>query len=146
LGMPEQTPIGEPSELLGYLLKQAHLRLTAVADDALAGVGVERKEFALLRALASGDELSQQALATRLRIDQTTMVAVVDALEERGLVTRTPDPSDRRRNLIGLTAAGRRSLRDADSVYIAAESEFLAPLSGSEAASLRRTLRTLLGM
>lgn len=140
----EQLVSGDPADVLGYLLKQAHLRLGALADAALGPLGVDRKEFGVLRALAASGAVSQQALAASVGIDPTTMVAVIDALERVGRVARRPDAADRRRNLVDLTDAGRTTLHAAAAAYAAAEAAFLAPLASAEATQLRRALRAVL--
>ncbi|CAM5425232.1 DNA-binding MarR family transcriptional regulator OS=Leifsonia shinshuensis OX=150026 GN=HNR13_000526 PE=4 SV=1 [Leifsonia shinshuensis] len=146
-GMSSARPAaGDPSELLTYLLKHAHRRLLALADAAIEPLGLERREFGVLRALAAREPLSQQALAGDLGVDPTTMVAVIDALEDKGIVTRRPDPADRRRNAIELTEAGRATNRDAEAAYRAAEAEFLAPLGGAEAAAFSASLRAVLAI
>lgn len=139
----ERPAAGDPSEVLAYLLKHAQQRLMALADAALEPHGLDRKEFGVLRVLAAREPLSQQALAGLLGVDPTTMVAVLDALEGKGIVTRRPDPADRRRNQIALTATGEATNAAAEAAYEAAEREFLAPLATTEAANLRHTLRAL---
>lgn len=59
---------------------------------------------------------------------RTTMVALLDGLEAKGLVKRHPHPGDRRRNLVELTTSGRRALRKATEASDGAERRFLAPL------------------
>ena len=135
---------GDPGETLGVLVKRAHLRLTALADAALEPFGLGRKEFGVLRVLAAGEALSQQALAARLGVDATTMVGLIDLLQTEGIVTRRPDPADRRRNAIELTAAGRRLHSEAAAAFTAAEAAFLAPLGDADAERFQRALRTLL--
>ena len=142
----ERPAAGEPSEILAYLLKHAHQRLMALADAALAPHGLDRKEFGVLRVLAASEPLSQQALAGLLGVDPTTMVAVLDALEDKGIVTRRPDPADRRRNQIALTQRGQATNAAAEAAYVAAEREFLAPLGASETGELRRMLRALVAV
>jgi DNA-binding MarR family transcriptional regulator len=134
---------GSPRDTLGYVLKHAHLRLTELVDAALQPCGIDRKEFAVLRALAVAEPLSQQGLAGILGIDPTTMVAVIDALEAQGIVSRTPDPRDRRRNAIGLTPSGRATYRTAETAYAGAETEFLAPLADDATDRFRDALRAL---
>ncbi|KHK98350.1 hypothetical protein LK09_04875 [Microbacterium mangrovi] len=144
--MPSPPPHpGSPRDTLGYLVKQAHLRLTDLVDAALLPSGVDRKEFAVLRVLAAGEPLSQQGLAGILGIDPTTMVAVIDALESKGVVRRTPDPRDRRRNAIGLTDVGRSTYREAAAAFADAEAAFLSPLSAEQDARFREALRALVG-
>lgn len=140
----EERRPGELSDALGYLLKRAQQRLSALAGAALEPLGVDRKEFGVLRVLAEGAPLSQQGVAANLGVDPTTMVALIDALEDKGIVTRRPDAADRRRNAVELTAAGRALYRRADAAYVAAEDEFLAPLSSAEAEQFHRALRSLL--
>lgn len=143
--MPEGKPQStEPIDVLGYLVKQVHQRLSALADAALEPIGIDRKEFGVLRVLGGLEPLSQQGVAAKLGIDRTTMVALIDALEAKGIVTRRPDPADRRRNAIELTAGGRARYRDADAAYAAAEDQFLSPLSRTEVDSFRHALRALL--
>lgn len=133
----------EPEDLLGFLVRQAHLRLSVLSAEALARVGIDAKEYGVLRVLESSGPLSQQQIAANLGIDATTMVALVDELAGKDLVTRRPDPADRRRNLIELTASGKDTHRAADAAYSGAEDDFLSPLSAAEAEQFRTALRTL---
>jgi DNA-binding MarR family transcriptional regulator len=131
-------------ERLGYLLKHAQLRLTELTAEALAPYGVSGRELAVLLVLDGGGPASQLAAAGRLGIDRTTMVTFLDTLEERGLVARRPDPDDRRRNVVVLTATGQSVLRDATRASDEAERRFLAPLSAAAAGQLRRSLQSVI--
>lgn len=117
--------------------------MTALSDAALEESAIDRNEFGVLRALASPKQWHQQALATHLGIDTTTMVALIDALETRGALTRRPDPADRRRNVIELTPDGRTLCARAEAAYADAEERFLAPLGSKESTRFRAALRTL---
>ncbi|MFL5943361.1 MAG: MarR family winged helix-turn-helix transcriptional regulator [Gaiellaceae bacterium] len=80
----------------------------------LRPLGLEPGEFALLRAVAAGDGEPQNALAERLHISPSWMVAIVDELEQRGLLERKPHAHDRRVRNLHLTTAGRKLLRQAE--------------------------------
>jgi DNA-binding MarR family transcriptional regulator len=69
---------------------------------------------ALLR-LTEGP-LSLTELADACQVDAPYATLIVDSLEQRGLVERRPDPADRRRRLVALTAAGEEKARDARSI------------------------------
>jgi DNA-binding MarR family transcriptional regulator len=133
----------EPAERLGYLLKHARERLSALTEQALAPYGVDGRELAVLVTLTAGEPASQQEAAQRLGVDRTTMVGLLDVLEGKGLVIRRPDATDRRRNLVELTAAGKATVRGGGQAAAEAEREFLKPLSGSAAAELKAALRVL---
>jgi DNA-binding MarR family transcriptional regulator len=96
-------------------------------------------EVALLARLAEGPK-TQRELGQRLRKDPADMVRLLDTAEAEGLVTRAPDPADRRRRLISLTPDGEAALRVAMEVARSIEEEVLAPLSETE----RRRLHSLL--
>lgn len=133
----------EPTERLGYLLKHARERLSELTSRALAPYGVDGRELAVLMTLAAGEPASQQEAAKRLGVDRTTMVALLDVLEAKGLVTRRPDAADRRRNLVELTADGKVALREGRKAATGAEREFLTPLSPTAEAAFRSALRDL---
>jgi DNA-binding MarR family transcriptional regulator len=128
------------SARLAYLLKRAHLALADLHDELLAPTGVSHRELAVLLLLDAREPESQQQVASRLGVDRTTMVALIDALEGKGLVARRPDAVDRRRNVIELTATGRRTLRRATKASDQAEQRLLGDLDDAEAAQLRRLL------
>jgi len=90
--------------------------------------------------LASGEPASQQQAAQRLGVDRTTMVGLVDVLEDKGLVQRHAHAEDRRRNVVELTEAGRDTLHRAGQAAQGAESRFLAPLSRADAQRLKAAL------
>src|SRR6266536_3060227 len=116
----EEWPPAALADRLGFLLKHAQIEL------------------------ADGGSLSQHQAARRLAIDRTTMVALLDALEAKGLVERHPHPGDRRRNLVELTARGRQVLDEGTRATREAERRFLAPLGDDDAARFRDALRTLI--
>jgi DNA-binding MarR family transcriptional regulator len=72
------------------------------------------------------------------------MVATVNELADRELVERAPDPSDRRRNIVSLTAAGKRQLRRLEKQLAECQDELLAPLSPEERQRLTELLSRLL--
>ncbi|MFI6789326.1 MarR family winged helix-turn-helix transcriptional regulator [Nonomuraea sp. NPDC050383] len=125
---------------LGYLFKHAQSRLARLTGPALEPLGVDTRELAVLTVLDARTPMSQQQAAQALRIDRTTMVAMIDALEGKGLVARRPHPDDRRKNAVELTAHGRDVLRDGSAAIDEAERVFLAPLSEDE----RRLVRVAL--
>jgi DNA-binding MarR family transcriptional regulator len=128
---------------LGYLLKHAQLRMNELSTRALEPYGVNGRELAVLVMLAGREPQSQQQAAQRLGVDRTTMVALLDTLEEKGLVSRHPHAEDRRRNVVDLTEAGQDVLEKGVRASDEAEREFLAPLDPQTARQLRAALRTL---
>jgi len=93
--------------------------------------------------LAAEYPLSQLEAAGRLGVDRTTMVALVDGLEAKGLVERHRSSQDRRKNTVQLTPTGQDTLRKAEHARKEMERQFLAPLSPSDANQLIRALQIL---
>lgn len=133
----------ELADNLVYLLKHAHLRLAESAGKALAPCGIDGRELGVLLAVADSGPTSQHQAAQRLGIDRTTMVAMLDGLEGKGLVSRHPDANDRRRNVVELTDDGRQTLRRAVAASDDVEREFLASLDQKAARQLREALRVI---
>jgi DNA-binding MarR family transcriptional regulator len=129
---------------LGYLLKHAQQSFAEVNAAALQPWGISGRELAVLIVLAGdGVPRSQQDAAARLGVDRTTMVALVDTLEGKGLVERRTDPGDRRRNIVAVTDAGQRTLAEASDAAVAAEQRYLAPLTEAEAKAFVSMLQRL---
>jgi DNA-binding MarR family transcriptional regulator len=137
--------IRERNEVLGYLLKHAHLALEGYTDAALARFGITSRDLGALRVIAGGEAKSQQDVAGILGVDRTSMVALLDALEHAGIVARRPSEQDRRRNVIELTKRGREILFQAEQVSLAVEKDFVGVLGDGGADDLRRALGALVG-
>ena len=131
---------------LTYLLKHALVELDALHEELLAPAGVTARELAVLLFLDGREPESQQEAAKRLGVDRTSMVALLDALEDKGLVARTPDAADRRRNVIELTRKGRTTLERGTRASDEAEARLLEGLGEADAAALRRLLLRLVGV
>jgi DNA-binding MarR family transcriptional regulator len=126
---------------LTYLLKRALVDLEALHEQHLEPSGITARELTVLLFLDGREPESQQQAAAHLGVDRTTMVGLLDALEGKGLVARRPDTEDRRRNVVVLTGAGRKTLRKALRASDAAERQLLAALDDREAAQLRELLK-----
>ena len=73
---------------------------------ALEPLGLRPPHFGVMQLIASDPGITQQELADRSLIDASSMVAVVDELEEFGFAERRPHPGDRRKHSVHLTADG----------------------------------------
>jgi DNA-binding MarR family transcriptional regulator len=129
------------SRRLGYLFKHAQMRMDELNMRALAPFGIDARELGILLVIASHEAGSQQQAARRLGIDRTSMVARIDALEDKGLLTRHPHATDRRRNVVELTDAGRDTVRRATEASERAEAALLASLTPDEGEQLREALQ-----
>jgi DNA-binding MarR family transcriptional regulator len=78
-------------------------------------VGTGRGKVRVLMQLETGSR-SLGDIAEALQVDRPYATVLVNQLEEIGLVERTPDPGDRRRKVVALTAAGRRAMGEARDV------------------------------
>jgi len=136
-------PVPELADRLGYLFKHAHSRLSDLTTAALAPLGINGRQLAVLLVIAKEPPGSQLEIATRMALDRTTMVSLVDELEREGLVERSPDPADRRRNVVALTSRGRETTWKAAALAGQAEKTFLEPLSERDADVVKRSLRSL---
>ncbi len=114
---------------------------------AFAGSGLESWEFDVLAALrraGPAHRLSPGQLLKETMVTSGTMTNRVDRLAARGLVTRDPNPDDRRAVLVGLTDAGRQAVDGAFAELMAAEQRILADLAPAHRAALTVALRELL--
>jgi DNA-binding MarR family transcriptional regulator len=141
--LPPFSPVPELAHRLSYLFKHAQLRLAELTGAALAPLGITGRELAVLLVISEEPPASQLQIGTRMGVDRTTMVALIDELERKGLVERRPDDVDRRRNVTALTTLGRTTARQAASAAEKAERRFLEPLALTDAAVVRRALRRL---
>jgi DNA-binding MarR family transcriptional regulator len=125
------------SRLAGMTAAQAR----RIAADAFGAVGAHKDHYVALAVLAELGPASQAVLARRARIYKSDLVAVINALAEGGWVRRAPDPADKRRNVITVTALGEERLAELDAILADVNERILAPLDAGE----RRDLFRLLG-
>ena len=132
------------AERPGYLLHKAALMMAEEAEAGLEAAGMKTRVFFVLASLAGAPDLSQQDLSRLLNLDPTTVVSVIDDLEDRKYVQRQRNPSDRRRYLLNLTDTGREALAATDQVATELEASFFATLSPKERTTLLKLLSKLM--
>ncbi|MEV6135467.1 MarR family transcriptional regulator [Nocardia sp. NPDC051990] len=110
----------------------------------LAPMGITPGQARALRIIGHHDEpLRMAALADHLGIVPRSATTVVDALEAAGLVSRAPDPTNRRSTLVTLTDSGRTTLSQMAAARRAAAEEVFASLSTEQRTTLRELLAAL---
>lgn len=132
-----------PPRSVGFLVSQLGFLSSKAFTAALEPAGIDPKEFLLLRFAAAAEGQSQQALAERMGVPPSRMVALVDRLEEGGLLERRPHPEDRRIRALHLTATGREALARAATVAVGFESELCSSLEQGERDQLIDLLQKL---
>jgi DNA-binding MarR family transcriptional regulator len=111
--------------------------------ERLAPLALAPQHAGILRMLGSAAGLSQRELAGRLGILPSRLVALVDELEEKGLVERKDDPGDRRSYALQLTDRGRATLDEIGRVAREHGDAICAALSEAEREELANLLRRL---
>lgn len=100
------------ADLLGYHLRRAQVAAYQNFAEVLNGSNVSPGQVGVLILVRANPGVNQTRVGNGLGIDRSTLVAVIDRLEERGLVARTPSPRDRRSHALMLTQAGEDYLAD----------------------------------
>ena len=129
-----------PFRTVAFMLSSLGFTVSRRFHEVLGPLQLEPGEFALLRAVSASGGEAQNALAERLHISPSWMVAVVDQLETRGLLERTPHASDRRVRNLHLTGAGKKLLRQAEQAARQFDRQVTGPLDEKE---LRQLLELL---
>jgi DNA-binding MarR family transcriptional regulator len=141
------TPDQMPSRILNmptWLISRAYAHSHRLLAEGFAAAGTRGYNYRLLAALEEFGPASQAALGRRTSIDRSDVVAALNELADDGLIQRSPDPGDRRRNIITITAAGRKQLRRLDQVLAGIQEKLLAPLSTADRTRLIALLNRLL--
>src|SRR5262245_7144751 len=117
-GPTAPAPARPPGGSIVFLLSKLGFVARRGFHNALAAVALEPRQFGVLNLVAASEGLSQRALTDPLGIPASRVVAIVDELEERGLVERRRNPDDRRAHALYLTAKGRKTLDRARGIAV----------------------------
>jgi DNA-binding MarR family transcriptional regulator len=131
-------------ELPTWLISRAHAHSHRLLTEGFAAADAHGYHYRLLAALEEFGPASQAALGRRTGIDRSDVVAVLNALAGRGLIERSRDPDDRRRNIVTITPAGTERLRTLDQILAGVQQKLLAPLSPADRTQLIGLLTRLL--
>jgi DNA-binding MarR family transcriptional regulator len=127
----------------GFLLRKVSTASFNAFAEIVAEHGLHPMHFGMLTILADEEPIAQHELGQKAGVDPSTMVARMDALEERGLIERMRSAQDRRSYEIRLSPEGRRCLAQLRRKAKAHGDRFFAPLSENERAQLHRLLAKL---
>lgn len=128
---------------VGHALRRAHQRASAIFMEIMGEHKLTPTQFAALAKLGDEGSVSQNRLGRLTAMDPATMQGVVRRLIARGLVRRDPDPVDRRRTMLRLSAPGRRLVARAIPLGKEVTARTLAPLDRTERAAFLRLLKRL---
>ncbi len=128
--------VGMLSSLLGYHLRRAQVAVFQNFAEVVGAAEITPGQFGVLVVIDANPGLSQTQLGNTLGIDRSTVVAVIDRLEERGLVARNPSPHDRRSHALYLSEAGTTTLKRLAERVRTHEQHIARHLSASDQASL----------
>jgi MarR family transcriptional regulator, lower aerobic nicotinate degradation pathway regulator len=142
----ERRSPGIPGELMAstlFLLARLGLSVKARVLEEFEQRGFSVYQYSVLAILNEGSSDRQSSIADALGFDRGQLVGILDDLEDRGLVERRRDESDRRRHSVSLTPDGRRQLVKLRKVIMTIEDSVLEPLDERARKSLHGALLTV---
>ncbi len=137
-------PPRELAASTSHLLKRAAWLAKDRWIEAFEAIGASPYHYGVLVLLDEEPRETQGAIADALGHDRSHLVAVLDELEERGLIERKRDPSDRRRHLVSVTPAGKAALDDYRALAARLDDELFAPLDAAQRETLHELLLALM--
>jgi DNA-binding MarR family transcriptional regulator len=138
---PELT-VETPFSSTGVLFAQLGRTAKRWFSAALAPLELKPPQVGALHQLRSGP-MSQQALGDALDIDASNLVALLNDLEDKRLITRRRDPDDRRRHIVEITETGVERLADVGVAVADVEERLLSALDDDQRAQLEELLTTI---
>ena len=128
---------------LAFLLSQVGIHASRRFAERIAEADLNPPLFRILNLIDAAEGQSQQAIGARIQVPPSRMVALVDELEERGLVERRPDPGDRRVRALHLTRKGRNRLARGREIATAHEHELTRGMSDADRTRLTKLLQKM---
>ena len=127
---------------ISYVIARLERAIRQAINERVKPYGLTTLQYTTLSLLgARGQPLSNAQLARRAYMTPQSMLAVIDALEEKGLIRRDPHPNHRRVYPATLTPKGRRVLAACDAAVGTMEEDMLAELGPSERTTLLASLK-----
>jgi DNA-binding MarR family transcriptional regulator len=139
---PPEELAGYTGFLLSYLGDKSRRNFVSLLEPH----GFHPREFGLLTVLSKRPGITQQELASLAQVDPSSMVALLDELERRGVAERRIDPQDRRRRAVFLTDKGTEQIQVLQKEARKAAKQFFEPLTDDERTTLNTLLRKLAGL
>jgi DNA-binding MarR family transcriptional regulator len=133
------------SPLLIYMVKQVELAVRARLDEIVRPAGLTAAQYTALSVLERHADMSSAQLARLSFVTAQSMADMITALEDRKLIERHRDWTDRRRLVVALTDEGRALLDRCRPEVAALEAAMLSGLSGPQTNALRATLASCYG-
>ena len=127
-------------DLIGFNLRCAQLALFQHFSTTVGKDGISAPQFGTLLLIEANPDISQSAIAEALRFDRSTLVQIIDRLENRGLVVRNVSPTDRRSHALRLTQKGAADLIGLKQIALAHEADVAKALDDDERAQLIKLL------
>ena len=135
--------VGRKRTDIAFLVAQLGAYAAERFGERAAALDFTRPQAGLLRMISREPGQSQQAVARRLGTPPSRLVALVDGLEQRGLIERRRNPGDRRNYALHLTAAGEQAMAALSQASLEHELAISAPLTEAERAQLSKLLGKL---
>jgi DNA-binding MarR family transcriptional regulator len=132
-----------PADNLGEAFGAVARRLRAASMAAFAAYDVTPSQVRAIRVLDKHGGVRSKELADHLRIAPRSATEVVDALEAKGLVSRSPDPGDRRATVVALTDRGHALSEDVRRARGVESERMFERLTRTDRADLARILGKL---
>lgn len=124
----------------GFLFGKVLETMVNTFEDRSREYTLTSKHYGVMLVIHSNPNVSQKEIGEILRIDRTTMVALIDYLENIGFAKRIKNPSDRRTYYLSLTDKGNNVLNECWDILEECEITALKPLSEKERARLKEWL------
>lgn len=129
---------------LFFLVEQIHYEFQTRMQTALAGLGLDVRQYTALAYLASGAARAQLDIAAILHLDPSQAVKLAKALEADGLLVRDTSPHDRRSKMLMITDAGQELYMQAKELVQQVQESLTAALSRRDQKALDALLRRVL--
>jgi DNA-binding MarR family transcriptional regulator len=134
----------DPMTGIGRLLTRVKIAMMDRLDQELAPFDISAAQYVILVKLAYGEADSASTLCRDVSYDPGAMTRMIDRLERKGLVRRVPDPSDRRRVIVEVTAEGKALYPKLVESSVRTLNHFLRGFTPEEAHLLERFLQRML--
>src|SRR6478672_6250288 len=128
---------------LAFLLSQVGIYAARQFSERIAEVGLQPPLFRVLNLVDAAEGRSQQAIGEAIEVPASRMVALVDELEQLGLVERRPHPTDRRVRALYLTTKGRKTLARGREIAAAHERELTKGMAAADRKRLTQLLQKI---